>query len=85
MELSHAAQPDRTPGIVDELQQLADSLTHEIHMLSERLAPVLKPDYGSEGKGEAAPEPIKSPVRSAHDAIGRQIQRLASLRLQLEV
>lgn len=76
---------DRVPGIVDEFHQLAESLTHEIHLLSERLSPILKPDYNEQGKEPAMPEPVKSSVRSAHDTILRQIQRLASIRSQLEV
>lgn len=83
--ISYTSDTVKSPGIVDDLHQLAASLTQEIQALADRLTPILRPDYMEAAKEMREPEPVKSSVRSAHDAIARQIQCLAALRSQLEV
>jgi hypothetical protein len=77
---------DRAPGIVDEFGERVAKLAATIRELTDRLGPVLKPDYDAEKqRAEQVAVPVTSAIRSVHAALVDETMRLRVLIDRLEV
>lgn len=90
-EYAHIESPEQAKvtgtrvGLVEDYAKAIAALGQTVSELSERLSPVLAPEYGEPSNAESAPAPVLSSGRELLGQLGAQERRLRTLLERLEV
>lgn len=85
-EDQHYTTADREPTTFESVHQSIGRLEEQVASLTERLGPVLRPDYDADAKVPMdGPMPVISDLRAVGNRLDTAIRRLAMLSERLEV